>query len=245
MNLIVDVGNTRTKIAYFNNDKLKEVIITSHKETNKTIFSILANDLIYNAIVSSVGHKTIVDIHLFKEIKNVIDLDNTTKIPFTNHYKTPKTLGVDRIALAAAASKQFPKKNVLIIDAGTCITYDFLNHKNEYKGGAISPGIGIRFKALHDYTANLPLLEIDEFTLIGKNTEESIKSGVLNGVLQEINGIITQYEEKYSNLTIVLTGGNGNFLAKKLKSTIFANPNFLLEGLNSILIHNIDEWLKK
>lgn len=241
MNLIVDVGNTRTKIAYFKNNKLKEVVTASHKETNKTISSMLSNNLINNVIISSVGHDTIVDIRLFKKIKNVIDLNNTTKVPFKNHYKTPKTLGVDRIALATAASEQFPKKNVLIIDAGTCITYDFLNKKNEYKGGAISPGIGIRFKALHDYTANLPLLEIDKFTLIGKNTEESIKSGVLNGILQEIDGIIAQYKEKYSNLTIVLTGGNGNFLAKKLKSTIFANPNFLLEGLNSILIHNIDE----
>jgi len=116
-----------------------------------------------------------------------------------------------------------------------------MDAEKKYLGGAISPGISIRYKALHQFTANLPLLEKNNFTLIGKDTKSSIHSGVLNGILQEIDGVIDQYKAKYQNLTVVLTGGDTNFLAKKLKSTIFANPNFLLEGLNSILIHNLDK----
>ena len=147
--------------------------------------------------------------------------------------------------MVSAAAKQFPKNDVLIIDAGTCITYDFLNKRNEYLGGAISPGIQMRFEALHRQTANLPRVEVASYRLIGKDTEKSILSGVLNGTVQELEGIIDQYCTKYPTLTVVLTGGDANFLAKKLKSSIFAIPNFLLEGLNSILIYNTDGWLKK
>ena len=160
-------------------------------------------------------------------------------MPFNNLYKTPNTLGVDRIALVAAAVKQFPNTNVLIIDAGTCITFDFVDVNASYLGGAISPGIKMRYKALNKFTANLPLidaLELHDF--IGKNTEESIISGVLNGVKNEINGIIEDYYLKYLDLTVVLTGGDTNFLSKQLKSSIFANQNFLLQGLNEILKFN-------
>jgi len=151
-------------------------------------------------------------------------------------------LGVDRIALVANAVEKFYKKNVLIIDAGTCITYDFVNDSQEYLGGAISLGIEMRYKALNNYTSKLPLLEknIPE-NFIGKTTDENIHSGVNNGVLNEINGVIEQYERENSVLTIVLTGGDTYFLAKQLKSSIFANPNFVLEGLNTILIYNNKE----
>ena len=241
MNLIIDVGNTRTKLALFEKNSLQKLIIATHEDSNKSIKSLIKKNNINNVIVSSVGYPDIINTSLFKNSNRFISLNHSTSIPFKNNYKSPKTLGVDRIALVAAAAAQYPKKEVLIIDAGTCITYDILNKKNEYLGGAISPGVNSRFRSLHDYTANLPLLEIDTFTLIGKDTNSAILSGVLNGVIQEISGIIDQYLKKYPNLTVVLTGGDSKFLAKKLKSSIFAIPNFLLEGLNSILIHNIDE----
>ena len=153
--------------------------------------------------------------------------------PFENLYKTPNTVGIDRLVLASGAVLMFPNQNRLVIDAGTCITYDFINEKNQYLGGAISPGIRLRYESLHNYTAKLPLLDMklpDE--LIGKSTNDSIHSGVINGVINEIDGFIDQYREQYSKFIIILTGGDTDFLAKRLKNTIFANPNFLLESLN-------------
>jgi type III pantothenate kinase len=128
---------------------------------------------------------------------------------------------------------------VLVIDSGTCITFDLVNAKSEYLGGAISPGIEMRFKAVNAYTANLPLLRPEEaIPEKADSTRNAIQRGILNGVICEIDGTIDQYTAEYSTLTVVLTGGDANFLANNLKSSIFAIPNFLLEGLNSILIYN-------
>jgi type III pantothenate kinase len=192
-----------------------------------------------------ISHVAQIDAQLFdaiKEIVPLIELNHKTKLPFFNKYLTPKTLGVDRLALIAAASSQFPNKNTLVIDAGSCITFDVLNEFGEYFGGSISPGIQMRYKAVNHFTANLPLLSKSEsIPELGNSTENAIHHGILNGVIQEIEGVIEQYKSKYQKLTVVLTGGDTIFLAKNLKSSIFAIPNFLLEGLNRILIHNIDE----
>jgi type III pantothenate kinase len=148
-------------------------------------------------------------------------------------------LGADRIALVAGAIEIYDKQNVLVIDAGTCITYDFITAKNEYLGGGISPGMGIRFRSLNTFTQKLPLIEYrEEFQLIGKNTENSILSGVLNGVICEIDGIIEKYKENFGELQIILSGGNTIFFDKRLKNNIFAFPKLLLYGLNSILNYN-------
>jgi len=241
MNLIIDIGNTQAKIAVFEDTKQLKIIRSSFKNTYSSIKKLQKNYQLENCIISAVSKFDTTALKKDTSFKKVIELNHKTKIPFQNAYGTPTTLGVDRIALVSAAENQYPKQNCLILDAGTCITYDFIDTKKKYLGGAISPGINIRYKALHQFTANLPLLEKNNFILTGKDTKGSIHSGVLNGVLQEIDGVIDQYKAKYQNLTVVLTGGDTNFLAKKLKSTIFANPNFLLEGLNSILIHNLDE----
>ncbi len=241
MNLILDIGNTRIKLAVFQEHTLVESSIVSPKEVGKEIIRMYKKYSIGNAIVSSVGEIKFDDLKELSLFEKVMILDHTVKVPFENKYKTPKTLGVDRIALASAATHQYPSKNALVIDAGTCITYDFVNNKKEYFGGAISPGINMRYQSLNTFTANLPKLKMAAFSLIGGDTKASIHSGVLNGILHEIDGIIAEYQGKYPHLTVVLTGGDTNFLAKKLKSSIFANPNFLLEGLNSILIHNLDE----
>ncbi|MDY7394772.1 type III pantothenate kinase [Aureibaculum sp. 2210JD6-5] len=239
MNLIIDIGNTRAKIAVFNKDNMLVSLISEHNNTNKNIEKLKKTYNIENCILSSVANVE-ADLEVDR-FNTFVKLNHKTKVPFQNKYKTPTTLGVDRIALASGAANKYPNKNVLIIDSGTCITYDFINTKNEYLGGAISPGIDIRYKSLNQFTANLPLLEQADYKLIGTDTKSSIHSGVLNGFIQEIDGVIGQYQRKYSNLTVVLTGGDTKFLAKKLKSSIFATPNFLLEGLNSILIYNLNE----
>ena len=242
MNLTIDVGNTRVKAAVFEKDKLVELIVFDKTKILSEIKKILKKYVISNGIMSNVA--SISDSKL-KKLQNLVQIDvisSSTKVPFDNFYKTPKTLGVDRIALVAGAVNQFYGKNVLVIDAGTCITFDFVNSKGRYLGGAISPGVQMRFNSLNHFTANLPLLEKEEVNdFIGKNTKESINSGIVNGVIQEIDGVINQYKKKYLDLTVVLTGGDTNFLAKQLKSSIFANQNFLLQGLNTILIFNIDK----
>tara|TARA_R110002049_G_scaffold4377_15_gene30598 strand:- start:6977 stop:7705 length:729 start_codon:yes stop_codon:yes gene_type:complete len=242
MNLTIDIGNTRVKSAVFEGDKLVELYVFDKKKIISEIKKIFKKNTISSAIMSNVATISEKKMLQLKKIVNFQVVSSTSKVPFTNLYKTPKTLGVDRIALVAGAVKQFPNKNVLIIDAGTCITFDFVNDKAAYLGGAISPGINMRYKALNKFTANLPLIEILELdNFIGKNTEESIISGVLNGVTKEISGVIEEYQQKYTDLTVVLTGGDTKFLSKQLKSSIFANQNFLLQGLNEILKFNADK----
>ncbi|TXD47946.1 type III pantothenate kinase [Polaribacter sp. IC073] len=236
MNLVVDIGNTRVKSAVFEEDKLVELYVFDKRKIISEIKRIVKKNIISKGIISNVASISEKRMAQLKQIVDFQVISATSKVPFVNLYKTPKTLGVDRIALVAAAVKQFPSKNVLIIDAGTCITFDFVNSEAAYLGGAISPGIKMRYKALNKFTANLPLIESLELNdFIGKNTEESIISGVLNGVQNEISGVIESYNEKYSDLTVVLTGGDINFLSKQLKSSIFATQNFLLQGLNEIL----------
>ncbi|WP_088323641.1 type III pantothenate kinase [Polaribacter tangerinus] len=236
MKLAVDIGNTRGKAAVFEGDNLLELVVFDKRKIISEIKKIVKKFSVSSGILSNVATISTLKRKKLQEILPFVILSSTSKLPFTNLYKTPKTLGVDRIALVASAVKQFPKKNVLIIDAGTCITYDFVNDKAAYLGGAISLGIQLRFKALHAFTANLPLVELtDNNALIGKNTTESIASGVVNGVAKEIDGIIDMYKKENLHLTVVLTGGDTIFLSKQLKSSIFATQNFLLQGLNEIL----------
>jgi type III pantothenate kinase len=242
MNLIIDAGNTCIKVAVFEQDTIIELAVFDKKKIVSNVKKIVKKYEISSGIMSnvtSISEKKIV------KLQNLIKLtlvSSSIKVPFINLYKTPKTLGVDRIALVSNAVKKYPKKNVLIIDAGTCITFDFVNSKSEYLGGAISLGLQMRFKSLHKFTANLPLVEIIEIkNLIGNSTEESISSGVVNGIIKEIDGVILAYKEKFSDLTVVLTGGDTNFLSKQLKSIIFANQNFILQGLNQLLIFNEDK----
>ena len=240
MQLIIDAGNTRIKLAVFNNDELihNEIITYSELETCTNI--LIEKYRISRGIISSVGDVKKTIISRIKSKIELLILNSDTKIPFQNKYSTPKTLGVDRIALIAAAISCYPNKNVLVIDAGTCITYDFVNKKKQYLGGAISPGLNMRYSSLNYYTKLLPKLPITyPKNLVGDSTEESIHVGVSLATINEIDSFINLYKEKNKNLTVVLTGGDVNFLANSLKNSIFANPNFLLLGLNSILTYNI------
>lgn len=240
MNLIVDVGNSFVKIAVFQGDELLERKTVAPQDLEKNLQEIFSSyPTIGDGILSSVSGIDFMESEAFRNDIKFHILGGTTKLPFKNFYTTPGTLGNDRLALVAAASKQYHKKNVLIIDAGTCLTFDFLNAEKEYLGGAISPGLKMRFKALHAFTANLPNLEPqDKVQLIGNNTKSCINSGVVLGMVKEIEGIIAEYKAHYEEITIIFTGGDAHFLSINLKNSIFANSNFLLEGLNYILEFN-------
>jgi type III pantothenate kinase len=243
MNLIIDVGNTFVKFAVFESDEI--IYKTSFKlqffldELKHTLDSYKQ---IGFCIISSVGRLNKEQVEVLKNQINVLELNADTRLPFINLYKTPKTLGVDRIGLVAAAVNSFPEHNVLIIDAGTCVTYDMLTSNNDYLGGAISPGIQTRYASLNNLTANLPLLKRKApKNIIGNTTKKAIHSGVVFGLIHEIGGVIDAYKQEFADLTVILTGGDAKFLSKQLKSSIFANSNFLLEGLNYILQFNIKE----
>lgn len=237
MNLVIDVGNTLVKMAVFEEGQIvyKKNCIKQDllKELSEVTFAFKD---IGNCIVSAVGKLSQAQLKKLDEYFTVIELSHNSVVPFTNAYGTPETLGVDRIALVSAAAKGYPKKNVLIIDAGSCITYDFLDETNTYLGGGISPGITMRYNALNTFTSGLPLLDTHApKELIGNSTATSIHSGVVYGVLHEIDGFIDAYLEQFRDLTVILTGGDAHFLLDRLKNDIFANSNFLLVGLNQIL----------
>ena len=240
MNLIIDIGNTSTKLAVFQRDK---VLIAKTVEGFSLVIEVENLLKQFNEIkrgfVSSVGFLSEDELKTLEKRLPMTVLNSTLKLPFKVHYKTPNSLGADRLALMAAAATQYSGKNVLVIDAGSCITYDFIDSKKNYLGGAIAPGIQMRYKSLGDFTSSLPTLQkIVPKNSIGNSTQDSIHSGVINGVLYEIEGTVNEYQNKYPDLTVILTGGDADFLCKQLKISIFANSDFLLEGLNFLLEYN-------
>lgn len=248
MLVAVDVGNTRIKVAVFEGSTILEQFnFNSYKLQNELHFILNKYKKASELVVSSVGN---ISKDIFIEFENKVTIHFITSdfhFPFTNTYATPNTLGIDRMILASGAVLMFPNQNRLVIDSGTCITYDFIDHNDNYLGGAISPGIRLRFESLHNYTAKLPLLSLesikeqnlDRIPIIGNSTFESVNSGVINGVINEIEGFISKYEAVYPKFIIILTGGDAEFLAKRLKNTIFANSNFLLESLNQTYQYKI------
>lgn len=241
MLLAVDIGNTKIKAAVFEGTVLLEKFVFDKNETQKNIENIfLQHSKIQETVLSSVGND---DFGLLSELdkrSELVTISHTSQFPFQNKYATPATLGIDRMVLSAGGVLLYPGKNRLVIDAGTCITYDFTDSNDNYLGGAISPGLQLRYNAMHNFTAKLPLLypEMPQ-EYIGKSTNAAMHSGVVNGMLHELEGFVGQYNEQYQELTIILTGGDAEFLAKRLKNTIFANSNFLLESLNLLYLYTI------
>lgn len=190
-----------------------------------------------SGILSLVGeiHPGVIDL-LNNRLSLFIELNEKTPIPIQLTYRTPETLGRDRIAAVVGAYMRCPGRNLLVIDAGTAITYDFLSEKGEYFGGNISPGMTIRFKSLHKYTKRLPMLdENGDIPLIGYNTETAIRSGVVSGIVREMDAYIDEFRNKYPGLLVFLTGGHSFYFETKLKNSIFADENLVLKGLNEIL----------
>ena len=238
LNLVIDIGNTSTKIALFKGKR----IIDKCQLTNCNLDNIntfLNKRKIDKSIIASVK-KSNHEINLVKQHFNPLLINSNTNFPIKIKYKTPETLGDDRVAALVGAVVKYPGKNLLVFDAGTCLTFDYINHNKEYEGGRISPGLSMRYKSLNNYTDKLNLYNItDSLAFIGVDTKSSIISGVQQGILAEVNDIINYYMGKNNETEVVFTGGDINFFENMLKISIFAHPNLVLEGLNEILEINV------
>ncbi len=236
MNIVIDQGNTSAKVAVFDGRKLFASFIFKPLKIDQ-LRRILNEFSPSDGILCSVADLNPDIVSLLKErLNQFIVLDEHTLIPIQIEYKTTGSLGKDRIASAVGAYKKNPKRNLLIIDAGTAITYDFVGAGGIYHGGNISPGMTMRFKALHAYTKRLPLLdEQGDVPGLGYDTESAIRSGVVNGIIKEMEAYIKEYKLKYPDLLVFLTGGHSFYFETKLKKSIFADGNLVLNGLNEIL----------
>jgi type III pantothenate kinase len=240
MNLILDFGNTYKKIAIVHE---KEIIhlVAQHSIDMDDIVAIGKKYRIKNAILSSVVSDTEKIEKYLEEKYTFVKLSEQTPLPIKNMYKTKHTLGSDRLACSVAAQNCFPGKNVLTLQLGTCITSDFITSEGIYVGGSISPGMEMRFKALHHFSDRLPLIEYQNIDyLTGKSSEESILSGVINGIIAECNYLITNYKSKYPYLKVIVTGGNLKEFENAIKGEIIAFPNLVISGLDLILYYNVE-----
>ncbi len=232
--LCLDFGNTRLKAAVFNQNQLREEILLPDGRGD-TIASLLDKWKPERSILSSViNHDETVEQVL--SIRTTFHkLSHLTKVNFTSPVGKPETIGADRLALVAAAVHFFPGKNNLVIGLGSCITYNFVNQYHQFLGGSISPGMDMRFRSMHEFTAKLPLAKADwNYPLIGYDTRSNLQSGVITGITSEIDGFIEKYGQKYGNFNVVLTGGNSAYFASQLKNRIFADYNFLFKGLYAL-----------
>jgi type III pantothenate kinase len=237
-NIAVDWGNSRIKVGIFDDTSLiKSYSVLKPDELNQILST--PHD---NIIVSSVKEQTTPFLERSVASKKKLELKSNTPLPITIHYTTPNTLGVDRIADACGAIQLFPNQDCLIIDIGTCINYELIDKNNNYKGGIISPGINLRFRSMNTFTAQLPLVEaIEGPEIIGDSTIGCLQSGVMNGILEEMSGFISNLKAKYPELRVILTGGDYPFFENQLYQSIFAAPDLVLVGLNRVLIHQVSK----
>lgn len=241
MNLIIDIGNSLSKVALFEGDSLKK--IATFNIFNSTILNeFIHTNKIERYILASVKQRDIEILSFLNSNFQGIEMNSATAVPIQLDYTTIGTLGIDRIAISVAAAKKYDQKSSLIISFGSCITFNFINSSKKFIGGSISPGIYMRLKAMNTFTDKLPLIDWDGYSKpeqIAKNTETSLLSGAINGALNEVKGIINDYKSTFgSEINIIFCGGDANFFDKELKNGIFADANFALYGLNEILQYN-------
>ena len=238
MSIVVDIGNSRIKVAQFKDHQLLNVFLYNkdniENELEKLPFK--------TGIISNVGNNKL-EQKLMTSFPNLVLMSHDLNLPIVLKYKSADSLGHDRIANAVGAYRTFPNRNNLVIDVGTCITYDFINKSNDYLGGGISPGFNLRMKALSSFTENLPMVnfKIKSTPLIGTNTKESIESGVINGTINEIIQNISEYEQLHPEINVILTGGDTTFIKSIVstkKNSIFADENLTLKGLYTVLKYN-------
>lgn len=236
VSLCIDIGNTFIKAAVFSNGQM----LSFQTLQSENLISLIEHQQIQNVIISSVSSVPEKIIEILQEKKTpFLLLDHNTSLPITNNYETKETLGKDRLAAVVGANYLHPGSDLLVIDAGTAITYDFIDANGNYLGGNISPGIQMRFKALNHFTSKLPLVEMkDQFQLFGKNTNDAILTGVLQGILCETDGTIAAFKKLYPGLKVLFTGGDAKFFDYKLKNAIFVVSNLVMIGLNRILEYN-------
>ena len=239
MNLVIDYGNSAAKVGIFN----QQVLVDKHVFTTPEMLKqFLQQSTAENIIVSSVSTDPNVVAAWAVHSRKQFILHHTLALPITNHYATPDTLGVDRLAGVCGAQQFYPGENCLVIDAGTCITFDIIDDQGNYWGGGISPGLAMRFQAVNTFTAKLPLVHpVAHPELVGNSTESCIQSGIINGLMAEMDGMINQYQKKFPLLRVILCGGDTVFFENNLKGSIFAIPELVLSGLNSILIYNVNQ----
>lgn len=239
--VVIDLGNTRIKVALYEADALLTVNVFkkgSYRQMTACLEKIEKGS--YCIVSSVIDYPDTFKNFLNDHFKTLV-LNPETPVPLINLYKTKETLGKDRIAAAVAAWQEFPQQDILVIDAGTAITTDIVTSAGGFMGGSISPGMHMRFKALNTFTGHLPLVKKQNIRfLTGTTTEESIKSGVINGIAAEIDGFINAYKKLYPGLVVVFGGGDSIFFAKRLKNSIFALPNPVINGLHIILNYNIE-----
>lgn len=241
MNLVIDIGNTVAKVAVFDALTLVEVVHDSNRDLEHLpdMYRKYHIDRAIVATVIDLSEQVLAQLALLPV--PVLWLNETTPLPIENLYETPRTLGYDRMAAVVAANERFPGRDILVIDAGTCITYEFVDAAGRYHGGNISPGLQMRFKALHHFTGRLPLVKREGREIpMGKDTETAIRAGVLKGMEYEISGYIVTMKHKYPQLLVFLTGGDDFSFDTNLKSIIFADRFLVLKGLNRILNYNND-----
>lgn len=236
--LAIDIGNTRVKAGFFENERLINV------ERFRTLPEVFDRTREYRhvpVIIASVAHTEEELEQLFRDFTRKVILSPQTPVPLHNAYESRETLGYDRLAAAAGANARFPGTACLIVDIGTAVKYDFVSAENAFVGGIISPGRKMRFNALHTFTRKLPLLDATDIPgLVGTHTAACIKSGVMNGMVAELNGMIGSYQESY-NPVVLLCGGDAQYFETQIKYPTFAAPNLVLEGLIRILLYNVAE----
>ncbi len=241
-NLCIDVGNSSAKLAVFKNGEL--VLREKWKRLEEEpLEEFIRKQGVGRVILSSVGKKDDPLCAYLKERFDFVRLEHDTALPIQNLYATPKTLGKDRIAAVVGAWHLYPNEASLVIDIGTCITYDYLTAEGNYIGGGISPGIRLRYKAMHHFTARLPLVKRRDLEgFVGDSTESCMRVGAQQGTLNEVEGFIRQFKEKYGAINIIITGGDTEYFVSHLKNKIFAVPNLVLVGLNKILDYNVNNF---
>ncbi|MES3016307.1 MAG: type III pantothenate kinase [Bacteroidota bacterium] len=238
--LVIDIGNSRTKIAIFDDQELVKTDVVEHLGEDQ-LRNYLKESIIQQSIISSVKDEIEVLEKILAKQTNYIRFSAILNNRINNQYKTPETLGLDRLAGVIGAKALYPKDSCLVIDLGTCITYDAIDKNNVYRGGSISPGLKMRLSAMHQLTGRLPLIPLNQFDgLEGSDTETSMLSGVVNGAFLEMTGFIEQYNDRYSDLQVILCGGDANFFDTRLKNSIFAHtlktePDLVLIGLNEVI----------
>lgn len=238
--LCIDWGNTRIKAGVFVADKLIKSYNFSESDALDQMDEIIHHYNVTHAILGSVVNNDSEMVQYLSNKVAFLKLSDTTPLPIINAYSTPQTLGTDRLACVVAANNVFPDNNCLVICVGTAITYNYITERKTFRGGNITPGVHLRFKALNDYTDKLPYVSIKgDSSLMGYDTETSIRSGVIWGIAAEIDGMINFYRQQYNGLKVIITGGDSSIFATKIKNETFADENLLLKGLYTILKHNV------
>lgn len=242
--LCIDWGNTLVKAAIFNGeDKIVKSYQFEDGNAIDSLTGIISEHQPQAAIFSSVArHAADVETHVRDQVQHFLKLDQHTMLPVMNAYSSPETLGVDRLAIAVGAQAAFPNTNVLAVSLGTCVTYNFVQKNRAFRGGAISPGLNMRLRSMHEWTDLLPAVSAEgEILLLGYDTPTCMRSGAIYGMASEIDGMVNAFADQYPDFNAVLTGGDVALLANKLKSKIFADPDLLMKGLNLILKHNVPQ----